>query len=48
VITAVSRDQVRVVADAVLSKPLDYVKLMKTIDDLMAKHKDKTAPPVGD
>lgn len=48
VITAVPRDQVRVVADAIFSKPLDYTKLMSAIDDLMAKRHDKIAPPVSD
>ena len=38
VITGVSRDQVRVIADAVFHKPLDYARLASTIDDLVARH----------
>ena len=38
VITGVPKEQVRVIADAVFSKPLDYHQLAATIDALVARH----------
>jgi CheY-like chemotaxis protein len=38
VITGVPKDQVRVIADAVFSKPLDFETLASKIDDLVARH----------
>lgn len=35
VITAVPKDQIRVIADAVFSKPLDFIKLRDKIDALL-------------
>ena len=37
VITGVPKQQVRVIADAVFSKPLDFSTLASTIDDLVAR-----------
>jgi CheY-like chemotaxis protein len=37
VITAVPKEQVRVITNAVFSKPLDFVKLTRTIDVLVAR-----------
>ena len=38
VITAVPKEQVRVIATAVFSKPLDFVGLTATIDSLIGHH----------
>jgi CheY-like chemotaxis protein len=38
VITGVAKDQVRVIADAVFSKPLDFYALASTIDKLVTRH----------
>jgi CheY-like chemotaxis protein len=38
VITGVPKDQVRVIADAVFSKPLDFYRLTATIDELVIRH----------
>ena len=38
VITGVPKHQVRVIADAVFSKPLDFYTLASTIDELVARH----------
>jgi CheY-like chemotaxis protein len=38
VITGVPKEQVRVITDAVFSKPLDYQQLAETIDGLIARH----------
>jgi CheY-like chemotaxis protein len=35
VITGIPKEQVRVIADAIFSKPLDFYALASTIDDLM-------------
>lgn len=37
VITAVPKDQVRVITNAVFSKPLDFIKLTRTIDALVSR-----------
>ena len=38
VITGMPREQVKVVADVVLSKPLDFLQLAATVDELVARH----------
>jgi CheY-like chemotaxis protein len=38
VITGVPKAQVRVIADAVFSKPLDYQQLAAMVDSLIARH----------
>ncbi len=38
VITGLPKDQVRVVADVIFHKPLDFAKVIATIDSLIARH----------